>query len=126
MHFSTKKYLKSNHYHNHTDKHSLKWLISFKKEANFASLAGLWFFSGNNFNARKTSNDKKKKNPSSGDKKKWRIYNSILTDGEGDNLTKITRNKYLINKTKHPSKQKQNIKCIPPSLDDDVWPGRLT
>jgi hypothetical protein len=69
---------------------------------------------------------KKKKNPSLGDKKKWRIYNSILTDGEGDNLTKITRNKYLINKTKHPSKQKQNIKCIPPSLDDDVWPGRLT
>jgi len=59
MHFSTKKYLKSNHYY--TDKHSLKWLISFKKEANFASLAGLWFFSGNNFNARKTSNDKKKK-----------------------------------------------------------------
>jgi hypothetical protein len=67
-----KNYFKNNHYS--TAKHLFKWPTSFKKEANFASLAGLWFFSGNNFNARKTSNakkkkKKKKKNPKLGAKK---------------------------------------------------------
>lgn len=40
----------------------LKWPTSFKKSANFGSLVGLCFFSGNNFNACKTSNANKNKN----------------------------------------------------------------